>query len=313
MIVFSQAVGGLALLYFGGEWLIRGASALAMRLGVSPLVIGLTVVAFGTSAPELAVSIDAALGGAQDIALGNVVGSNIANVALILGLAALLRPIAIHAKIVRVDAPLVLAVSLVLLGCLADGGVSRFEASLLVLGLLVYLIVTFVTARRESRAVRQELAAAAPAVVPAFGWSLVWVAGGLVSLVFGGRLLVAAAVEMATLLGVSQAVIGVTVVAVGTSLPELATSMLASVRGQGDIAIGNVVGSNLFNILGILGLTAVLEPLGIGALTWIDLAVMAGLAAALAVLVATGRRLDRIEGAVLLAVYALYTGWLLVG
>ena len=305
------ALVGLALLYFGGEWLIRGASALAIRLGVSSLAIGLTVVAFGTSAPELVVSVDAALSGANDVAVGNVVGSNIANIALILGLAALLRPAKVEAKILRVDAPIMILVSFALLALMADGRAPRLEGCLLLVGLTAYTVFTFWEAGRESQQVREEFASAAPEPRSGASASVFFVVAGFASLVVGGHLLVTAAVELATLLGMSQAAIGLTIVAIGTSLPEFATSVMASLRGNGDIAIGNVVGSNIFNILGILGLTAVIHPLELGAITWLDLGAMVGFACVLGVLLLTRLQLGRAEGAFLLAGYISYTSWLL--
>ena len=310
--VLLQAVAGLVMLYCGGEWLVRGASALAARLGVSALAIGLTVVAFGTSAPELVVSLDAALSGANDISVGNVVGSNIANVALILGLAIVVTPAVVESRIVRVDAPLMIAASLALLAVLADGVASRVEGAVLLAALAAYVVLTFRQARRESAAVRGEFETAAPAPPsgPGPAGSLALVGLGLGLLVGGGHWLVTAAVTFATAVGISQAVIGLTVVAVGTSLPELATSLIAAARGQGDIAIGNVIGSNLFNILGILAVTALVHPLERGAITWTDLGVMTALAVLVTIFLATGRRLTRVEGAVLLGAYVAYTGYL---
>ncbi len=306
------ALVGLALLYFGGEWLIRGASTLANRLGVSSLAIGLTVVAFGTSAPELVVSVDAALSGANDVAVGNVVGSNIANIALILGVAALLRPLKAEAKILRVDAPIMILVSFALLAVMADGRASRIEGALLLVALLAYLVFTFWDAGRDSERVREEFASAAPAPQVHASASGLLLVAGLLCLAAGGHLLVTAAVKLATLLGMSQAAIGLTIVAIGTSLPEFATSVMASLRGQGDIAIGNVVGSNIFNVLGILGLTAVIQPLEMGAITWLDLGAMLSLACVLGVLLLKRRQLGRLEGACLLTGFTVYTGWLLV-
>jgi cation:H+ antiporter len=300
---------GVALLFIGGESLVRGAARLALRLGISPLAVGLTVVAFGTSAPELVVSLDAALSGANDIALGNVVGSNICNVGLILGLSGLLASVGVEAKIVRLDAPLVVAASLLLIGLLADGSLSRIEGGLLLAGLFVYVLFTFWESRRESEPVREEISSAGQD--PSRGWlrdgGLVIV--GLAALVAGGHLLVGAAVEFATALGVSQAVVGLTIVAVGTSLPELATSLVASARGYGDIAVGNVVGSNLFNILGILGTTALVSPVTRGDIGWTDLSVMLGFSVLLVPLLLTRRRLDRFESGALLASYVAYVAW----
>ncbi len=313
LLTITAASAGLALLYFGGEWLVRGASDLAARLGIPALAIGLTVVAFGTSAPELVVSLQAALAGSDDISIGNVVGSNIANVALILGLAALLCPVSAEAKIVRVDLPLLIGVCFALIALLWDGRITRLEGTFLTLGLFAYTGFTFWEAGRESDRVQEEFASAAPQRPARRSSDLLLVAGGLAALVTGGHLLVRAAVEIASRSGLSEAAIGLTVVAVGTSLPELATSIVAARRGQGDIAIGGVVGSNLFNILGILGVTAMVSPLSRGAIEWADLAVMTALAVALAVVLYTRRRLDRLEGGLLLAVYFGFTAIRLLG
>ena len=303
----------MALLYVGGESLVRGASGLASRLGLSPLAIGLTVVAFGTSTPELVVSVNAALSGANDIAVGNVVGSNIANIALILGLSCLLSPLVVRAKVVRIDAPVMVLVSLALLAVLGDAGVSRVEGSILLLGLLIYIGFTLWEARREPAAVRHEFESviafkSPPSTLSSTGL----VVGGLLMLVLGGRLFVAAAVDMATAFGISEAAIGLTIVAVGTSLPELATSIIASLRGQGDMAVGNVVGSNIFNILGIVGASAIVRPLRLGEIAWLDLGVLVGLASLLTILLYTRPRIGRGSGLFLLASFAGYTTWRLV-
>ncbi len=312
LITVAQALAGLALLYLGGEFLVRGAAALAARIGITPLAIGLTVVALGTSLPELVVSVDAALAGANDISIGNVVGSNIANIALILGVAALLRPVVVEAKVVRIDAPLMVLASLALVGVLMrHQDVSRAEGSFLVVCLSLYVGLTLRSARREPREIREEFASAAPEVRAGAWVSGFLVLAGLALLVFGGHFLVTSAVQLATALGISQSAIGLTVVAVGTSLPELSTSVIASFRGQGDIAVGNVVGSNIFNILGILGTTAVIRPLQLGGITWIDLGAMVALATVLMLLLLVRPRLGRVVGALSLASYVVYTVWLL--
>ena len=308
----AQATAGLALLYFGGEWLIRGASALAFRLGVPAMAIGLTVVALGTSMPELVVSLDAALSGANDVAVGNVVGSNIANIALILGAAAMLRPIAVRLKMVYLDAPLMIAVSLAMVLVLADGRASRIEGGLLLAGLFAYVAYTLWQAPRQPGLLRPSPATAS-ATRLSLGRSLLLSTAGAGLLVAGGHLLVVAAIDLATLLGISQATIGLTVVAVGTSLPELATSVIASLRRMGDIAIGNAVGSNIFNILGIFGATATVTPLRLGAVGWFDIATMVVLACIVTAFLYTRRRLDRVEGGFLLAGFVLYTTWRLAG
>ncbi|MDH3455761.1 MAG: calcium/sodium antiporter [Gemmatimonadota bacterium] len=310
-VTIALLVGALALLYVGGEALVRGASTLASQLGVSALAIGLTVVAFGTSTPELAVSVDAALAGAIDISVGNVVGSNIANVTLILGLAALIRPAVVQAKVVLLDTPLMILASVALVGVLANGVASRLEGALLVLGLAIYVVFTFWEGRRESGRIRDEFSAAVPKSPTRAIWSVIFVLVGLGLLAGGGHLLVTVAVSLATSLGVSQATIGLTIVAVGTSLPELATSVIASARGQGDIAVGNVVGSNMFNILGILGTTAVIHPLRLGGISVIDLGTMVAASGALMILLYARHRLGRVAGSLLLASFVAYVGWLI--
>lgn len=306
-----QALAGLAALLLGGESLVRGASALARRLGVSPLAIGLTVVAFGTSAPELVVSLDAALSGANDISVGNVVGSNVANVGLILGLSVLIRPALVEAKLVRVDGPIMIAASLGAALALVDGAISRGEGVALLGCLAAYTGFTFWESRRESSQVRDEFASAVPGAPEAAPLAALRVAAGLGLMVVGGHLLVDSAVALTEVWGVGQAAIGLTLVALGTSLPELATSLIAAFRGKGDIAVGNVVGSNLFNILGILGVTALVQPLRMGGITWLDLGVMLGLACALTGMLFVRLRLGRPEGALLLVSYAVYMAWLL--
>jgi len=304
---------GLLLLYLGGEALVRGACSLALRMRISPLVIGLTVVAFGTSAPELAVSLEASLGGVGDIALGNVIGSNIANIALILGVTALVRATKVEARILRIDAPLMVLASLLLVVMLADGGLARFEGGLLFAGLAAWIGFTALAARKESQAVRQEFSQGVPHSVSRVATAVLFVFGGIGALVVGGKLLIDAAVAIAAAAGVSQAVIGLTIVAVGTSLPEFAASVVAAIRGQGDIAVGNVVGSNLFNVLGILGVSTLVTPLGRGSIDWMTLGVFVGVALLIVPLLYTQRQLSRVEGAGLLLVYAGYVTWLLAG
>ena len=304
-------VGGLALLTGGATALVRGASALALRLGLTPLVVGLTVVAFGTSAPELVVSVQAALAGAGGIAVGNVVGSNVANIGLILGLAVLVRPFAVDRSLLRRDVPVLLAVTLGAALVLADRTVGTAEGAALVAGLAAYLVWSVRQARRDTAA-----AAAVGADLPAPSgpaWrDLLLVAGGLIGLVGGADLFVGGAVALAEAAGVSSAVIGLTVVAIGTSLPELATSLVAAWRGESEIAAGNVVGSNLFNLLGILGVAALVRPIAAPDLAMADVAVMVGFTLAMAVLMLLGRRLVRLEGAALTSGYVAYLAYLVL-
>jgi cation:H+ antiporter len=273
----------LVLLVVGGEALVRGAARLALAVGLSPLVVGLTVVAFGTSSPELAVSIQAGLAGSSDLALGNVVGSNIFNVLLILGASALIAPLLVASQLVRQEVPVMIGVSLLLFALCADGTVSFVDGTVLVGLLIVYTVVLVVQSRRQAAA-NGDLG-----VGSSSGWDRHWsvqillIAGGLALLVLGARWLVDSAVGFARSLGVSELVIGITIVAAGTSLPEVATSIIAALRGQRDIAVGNVVGSNTFNILGVLGVTAVAAPAGLAvapAVPAFDLPVMVAVAIA---------------------------------
>jgi cation:H+ antiporter len=291
--------------------LVRGASGLAARFGISSLAIGLTVVAFGTSAPELLVSLDAAFSGANDISVGNVVGSNIANIALILGLAAMFRPIAVHSRLLRVDIPIMIFVSLALLAVIAGGGVTRLEGLMLATGLAAYVYLTLRHARAEAGLAEQPSVPSPAGAAPKVVKSVVWVVLGLSLLFLGAQLLVAAAGDRATVLPDSQAAIGRTVVAVGTSLPELATTIVACIKRHGDIAIGNVIGSNIFNILGVLGVTALFHPLEAGEISWLDLGLMAGLAGLLGIVLFNRLTLNRKHGVIFLVVFVAYTVWTL--
>ncbi|HMO03539.1 MAG TPA: calcium/sodium antiporter [Kiritimatiellia bacterium] len=313
MILAGMLAAGLVLLYFGADWLVRGSSRLALRAGVAPLVVGLTIVAFGTSAPELVVSTKAALNGQGGIAIGNVIGSNIFNIAVILGLSAVIRPLVVQSQLVRFDMPVMIGVSLVCWWLFSDGTLVRWEAGLLFAGIVAYTGWNIVMARRErAPVVLDEFAAAAPtgAKEGSAGKDLLLILGGLVLLVAGSRFLVDAAIQMARIWGVSEAVIGLTIVAAGTSLPELATSVIAAFRKQDDIAIGNVVGSNVFNILGILGVSGLVQPLDATGISTMDFSMMLLLAVMLWPLMQTGMRIIRWEGALLVAGYGAYLAWL---
>ncbi len=303
-------VAGLVLLTGGASALVRGAAALALRLGLTPLVIGLTVVAFGTSAPELVVSVQAALNDSGGIAVGNIVGSNIANIGLILALAALIRPLAIDRLLLKRDVPLMIVASALAAALLWDGRLGRAEGTVLVAGLLAYLVWSIRASRKETAAAAA-LLDGVPERADGPAWrDALFVVVGLAALVVGADWLVASAVSLATAAGVSNAVIGLTVVAVGTSLPEMATSVVAALRGESEIAAGNVVGSNLFNLLGILGAAALVRPLHAPGLQHMDVLVMGAFAVALVPLMLTGRKLVRWEGGLLLAGYAGYVGFL---
>ena len=299
---------GLGLLVLGAELLVRGASALAASLGISRLVIGLTVVAFGTSAPELAVSVLAAWKGQAGIALGNVVGSNICNVLLILGLSAAVAPLLVARQVVRLEVPIMIGTSLLLILFALDGAIVRWEGVLLIAGVVGYTVWTIRRSRRELREQVEQAASETPHA-SSRGRQLVEIVGGLILLGIGSKLLVDGAVTIARYLGVSDLVIGLTIIAVGTSLPELATSVLASWRGQRDIAVGNVVGSNIYNILAVLGLSSLVAPGGLPvppvALTF-DLPVMLAVAVACLPIFMAGYRINRWEGLLFLGYYGVY-------
>ncbi|GIV59466.1 MAG: sodium:calcium antiporter [Rhodothermaceae bacterium] len=304
LLTLLTLLGGLILLVLGAEGLVRGSVGLALRLGLSALVIGLTVVAFGTSSPELVVSVRAATAGESALALGNIVGSNIANIALILGLSALIRPIQVQLQVIRREIPVMIAVTLLLGALLLDGVIGRLDGLVLVLGIVAYTGVAYRLARREAAATAFD-EAIAPAARPLWA-SVTLVLAGLGGLLLGAQLLVRGAVTLAEALGISRAVIGLTVVAVGTSLPELATSVVAAFKREGDVSIGNVVGSNIFNILCILGVAALVHPVEAGALRTTDFLVMLALSVLVLPLMHTGFRLNRWEGALLLAGYVAY-------
>jgi len=305
---------GLVLLYYGAEGLVRGGSNLGLQLGLSPLVVGLTIVAFGTSAPELAVSLNAVLADRPDVAIGNVVGSNIANIGLILGLSALVSPILINVRLIRIDIPIMIGTSLLFCLLMWNGLLSRFDGGLLLTGIIVFTVFSIIAARRAGAQTQEDYGEELEREVHT-GQRKWWldtamVVGGLALLILGGRFLVDGAIEIARFAGLSEAVIGLTIVAVGTSLPEMATSILAAARKLGDIAAGNIIGSNIFNILGILGASALVAPLPLGNITWIDISVMLAFALLVLPLAYTGFTLKRWEGGLFLTGYAAYITWL---
>lgn len=304
---------GIALLFGGGELLVRNASALARVWGLSPMVVGLTIVAFGTSSPELAASLTAALQGSPQIALGNVVGSNSANIALVLALVALVRPPTATASFLRREVPIMVGGAALLVVMLVGGVVGRAEGSLLLLLLVAYLMV-LLRPGEEKAEVREAFAQEYGGAPRVSTWNAaLLVVLGLALLVGGANLLVIGATSLARGFGLPEMVIGLTLVAVGTSLPELATSLVAAAKRQPDIALGNIVGSNIFNVLGILGATAVTRPLRVPfEVVAIDLWVMLGLSVLLVPFLVSGLRLGRREGAVLLTLYVGYVAYLYV-
>jgi cation:H+ antiporter len=313
--------GGLILLVIGASALVRGASKLAISFGISPLVVGLTIVALGTSAPEVAVSVGAVLDGKTDIAMGNVVGSNIFNVLFILGISALVTPLVVNVQLIRQEVPIMLGVTLLLLALSLDGQLSFLDGGLLFALLIVYTVFLVVQSRRETQATQDEFAKAVqPAEASA--WDRHWAAqigligAGLVALVFGSEYLVLASVSFAKAMGVSDLVIGLTIVAAGTSMPEVATSITAAIKGERDIAVGNVVGSNTFNILGCLGLSGLVSgDLGLTiapSLLAFDIWVMLAVALACLPVFITGREIARWEGGVFLGYYVAYVSYLIL-
>jgi cation:H+ antiporter len=312
-----EIIAGIALLVIGGELVVRGAAGLAKLYGVSTLVIGLTIVAFGTSAPELAVSIAASLQGKGGLVLGNLVGSNIANIGLILGLCVMIRPITVKMVVITRETPMMILASLVVIGLSADAFhsaapsvISRGDAFVLLLlfGVFLYYLIGDVFKKRES-ALMDEAEEASIKGMPLHRCVLLLLLG-FAALVIGGKLTVMGAVGLALLFGVSEGIIGLTIVAVGTSLPELVTSMAAARKGHGDMAIGNIIGSNIFNILLILGVSASISPISLPPGAPLDIIVMCSLSILMLPMVITHqKRLVRWEGLVLFLIYTAYMSW----
>ena len=306
---------GSAALYYGAEWLVGGGSKTAKKLGISPLIIGLTLVAYGTSAPELVVSVDSALAGQGGISIGNVVGSNICNIALILGLCAVITPLTVNRAMLKSDVPVMAltAVAFCLIYWWQDG-INRIGGAILFAGFVLYNAKVIIGAKKEAALNRSVETApeedADKAEKPLYLYLLL-AALGLVVLVLGSKAFLRGAIEIAKLTGLSETVIGLTIVAVGTSLPELATSVVAAIKGERDIAIGNVVGSNIFNILLIMGVAPLITPLTGANIQPMDLIALLSTTFLLIPFMITGFRLNRVEGAVLLAMYGAYTAWLI--
>ena len=299
---------GLVLLYYGAEFLVKGGTSIALKMKISPLVIGLTLVAYATSAPELVVSIDAAMKGLGDVSMGNIVGSNICNIALILGLCAMITPLRVNANLLKFDVWVMILSAIALLVCyIFTGGVSRLWGMGFFLCCLTYTIWSIYSSKREN-ATEETPQQKVYNIYLAIGMTV----GGLGFLIGGAKLFVNAAIFLAKTCGVSDAVIGLTVVAVGTSLPELATSVVAAIKKQQDIAIGNVVGSNIFNILAILGIAPIINPIATKDISLIDMGLMLGVSLLLFPMMKTGMRKNRLEGLVLLLVYIGYTIYLIV-
>ncbi|WP_424929048.1 calcium/sodium antiporter [Amaricoccus tamworthensis] len=317
MGALGLVIAGLAGLVIGGEMLVRGAVSAARSFGISPMVIGLTLVGFGTSTPELVTSLQAALSGSPGIAVGNVVGSNIGNILLILGIAALLAPVAVDPAAFRRDGGVLVLATLLCLGVVLLGEAGRMAGLVFVISLGLYLAWTILSERRTpdspASTVYEAEADALPgpdyAMPVALGIALI----GLVITILGARFLVSGAVDIAQAAGLSEAVIGLTIVAIGTSMPELVTAVIAVRKGQGDVAFGNVIGSNIFNILGILGVTALIQPMTVPPeIIRLDIWVMSAATLLMILFARTGWRVGRREGGLMVALYAGYLAWLLL-
>lgn len=307
--ILMGILGGV-MLYYGAEFLVKGGVSIALKFKISPLVIGLTLVAFATSAPELAVSINASLKGHGDVALGNVVGSNICNIALILGLSALIAPLPVNRKLLKLDMPLMMAASLVLLLFFwLSNGVNRWQGAILFAGVVSYTVWSVYASRKEGVSEDDGGDEVEIKEINTF-LSIGLVIAGLLTLVFGAKFFVGCATFVAAKLGVPEAVIALTVVALGTSLPELATSVVAALKHEQDIAIGNVVGSNIFNILSIMGISPMIKPVTAQGINYLDFGVMIGVALALWVMMIFGKKITRTEGIFFLLINTAYVGFL---
>lgn len=306
---------GVGILYIGAEWLVRGSSRLATSLGISPIVVGLTVVSFGTSAPELVVALIAALNDNPDLAMGNVMGSNLANVGLILGITAIVRPMKVAARVVSREIPVMLAITLLLFPLAADGQLEFLEGLALFTILVFYLAFVNSEAGGEDEAVGLEFEGFAESkerVATELAWmDVVLVALGSAGLVLGGTGIVSSAEFLAIEFGIPDVIVGLTVVAIGTSLPELATALVAAIRGEADIAVGNIIGSNIFNIAAILGITSMVTPIGVRPeIVTRELPAVLFISLLLLPVTRSGMRVYRMEGFILIAAYFGLTGWL---
>ena len=307
LMIALYITGGLVLLYFGADWLVQGAVTLALHLGLSPLIVGLTVVALGTSVPEALVSVQAAIGHQGGIALGNVIGSNILNIALILGLSSLIHPLKVDSHIVKADVPLLTGATFMLVVLLEDFHISRMEGAFLLLCIVGYVAGNIMTVKRDSPEENKIEGMEVPENPGKTLWRDVgFLVLGIITLGFGANFLVSGAVDLARILGLSEALIGLTIVSIGTGTPELATALMATFRKTPDLAIGNAVGSNIFNIMFVLGIAGLVAPLDGNGISSVDLYVMLGVTILLLPTVWTGRILDRKEGFLFLAIYVGY-------
>ena len=307
LMIAIYIIGGLVLLYFGADWLVQGAVTLALHLGLSPLIVGLTVVALGTSVPEALVSVQAAIGHQGGIALGNVIGSNILNIALILGLSAFFNPLKVDSHLVKADVPLLAGATFMLVVLLDDFHISRMEGAFLLLCIVGYVAGNIMTVKRDSPDENKIEGMEVPENPGKTLWRDVgFLVLGIITLGFGANFLVSGAVDLARIFGLSEALIGLTIVSIGTGTPELATALMATFRKTPELAIGNAVGSNIFNIMFVLGIAGLVAPLDGKGISSVDLYVMLGVTILLLPTVWTGRILDRKEGLLFLAIYVGY-------
>jgi cation:H+ antiporter len=312
LISIVYIIIALVTLFLGANWLVKGAASLAERLGVSALVVGLTVVSYGTSAPELIVSAQAAVGNLGGISIGNVIGSNIVNIGIILGISALIFPLKANLQLIKLDTPVMILTAGLFLVFFLDNKISRIEGIVFLVAMIAYSVFNVIKSRQEhKKKVLEEYEEGVPKITRHWALDGLLILVGLAALIAGSRFLVKGAVDLARMIGMSEAVIGLTIVALGTSMPELATSVVAAIKKQPDIAIGNVVGSNIFNILGILGISSMIKPIYAPDINLTDLIVMIGMSILLLPLIKTGFTLKRWEGAVFVAIYVGYMVYLL--
>jgi len=301
----------LILMYFGASWLVKGSSSLALKAGISPLIAGITVVAFGNASPELAASVYAALSGHGNIAIGNVIGSSFFNILIVLGISALIAQLKIRIQLIKIDIPVLIAATIGFMLCFADRQISRFEGGILLFGLILYMIIKIILARREkSVEILAEVKNSVPDQKIKWFWAIGIIIAGVGLLVAGSELLVKGAVAMAGALGVGETIIGLTIIAAATSIPLLTFSIVASIRKEYNLAIGNVVGASIFNILGTIGISSVIHPLSAIAISSIDLYIMVGVSLLLLQLLRTKYILKRDDGIFMIGVYLFYLYYL---
>ncbi len=311
LLISIYITGGLVMLYFGADWLVNGAITLSLHFGLSPLIVGLTVVALGTSVPEALVSVQAAIGHQGGIAIGNVVGSNILNIAMILGLSALINPLKVNSHIVKADVPILVGATFMLVVLLEDFHISRMEGAFLLLCIAGYVVGNIITVKKTTLEENKITGLEVPKDAGKTLWrDIALLIVGIITLGFGSNFLVKGAVDLARIWGLSEALIGLTIVSIGTGTPELATALMAAYRKSADLAIGNAVGSNLFNIMFVLGLAGLVAPLDAKGINSSDLYVMLAVTILLLPTVWTGRVLDRKEGFLFLAIYIGYLYYL---